>query len=272
MEERRGNLCTSELLVTIVDVNTFIGRYPYRDAGADAGELASELERVGVDRAWVSHLSAVFWRDPSAGNDALYDITAANPMFAPVVAVHPGLPGWQSVVDEANERGAVAVRCDPTFYGLAPAGGGVMALARAAGERRLPMLMAVRLEDVRQRHPNDRVEDLPAWAVRQIVRGATDARLVVTHADREFIEQVHFGLTPNEAHRVLWDISWIWGPPEDHLATLLETVGVERFTFGSGFPLRLAETPIAKLDLLAAAAATRAAIESENLQRFIAFD
>src|SRR2546427_7246134 len=30
-----------------------------------------------------------------------------------------------------------------------------------------------------------------------------------------------------------WDISWIWGPPEDHLETLLATVGVDRFVFGT---------------------------------------
>jgi hypothetical protein len=36
---------------------------------------------------------------------------------------------------------------------------------------------------------------------------------------------VHWGLTPEERRLVWWDISWIWGPPEDHLALLLETIG-----------------------------------------------
>ena len=92
--------------------------------------------------------------------------------------------------------------------------------------------------------------------------------LIVTHADREFVEQVHFGSTPEEARRILWDICWIWGPPEDHLATLLETVGIERFAFGTGAPLRLPENSVCKLDLLDLERADREAIESGNLRAF----
>ena len=94
-------------------------------------------------------------------------------------------------------------------------------------------------------------------------------RLVVTHADRELIEQVHFGSTPEESSRILWDISWIWGPPEDHLELLLQTVGPDRFTFGTGMPLRLPETSIAKLDLLNLDADARSAITAGNLTAFL---
>ncbi|HEU5303400.1 MAG TPA: hypothetical protein VFU40_02040, partial [Gemmatimonadales bacterium] len=61
-----------------------------------------------------------------------------------------------------------------------------------------------------------------------------------------------------------WDISWIWGPPEDHLEILLGTIGVGRFVFGTGQPLRLPETSVAKLDLLDLSGDQRAAIESGN--------
>jgi predicted TIM-barrel fold metal-dependent hydrolase len=96
------------------------------------------------------------------------------------------------------------------------------------------------------------------------VRSHPRLRLVITHADREFIEQVHWGATPEEASRLLWDISWIWGPPEDHLAHLIATLGAERFCFGTGTPLRLPETSVARLDLTPLSPADRAAIESTN--------
>ena len=137
-------------------------------------------------------------------------------------------------------------------------------LAAACGAARVPLLLAVRLEDARQRHPNDRASELPAAAIRALLRSDEDARLVVTHADRAFIEEVHFGSTPEAAARVWWDISWIWGPPEDHLETLLQTVGVQRFVFGTGQPLRLPEASVAKLDLLELTPEQRAAIESAN--------
>ena len=143
------------------------------------------------------------------------------------------------------------------------------ALAPGCAAAGLPLLMAARLEDGRQRHPNDRAEGLPPWAVRSLIRSNPELRLIVTHADREFVEHVHFGATPSEAKRMLWDICWIWGPPEDHLALLLRTVGVDRFTFGTGMPLRLPENSLCKLDLLDLAAEQREAIESANLNSFI---
>src|SRR5260370_28428779 len=124
-------------------------------------------------------------------------------------------------------------------------------LSAAWGAAHLPLIMAVRVEDGRQRHPNDYAAELPAAAVRALIRSDEDVRLLITHADRGFIEEVHFGSTPEEAARLWWDVSWIWGPPEDHLETLLATVGVARFVFGTGQPLRIPETSVPKLELLA---------------------
>jgi predicted TIM-barrel fold metal-dependent hydrolase len=122
----------------------------------------------------------------------------------------------------------------------------------------------VRLEDARQRHPNDRAGELPPWAIRTLIRTHPAVRFLVTHAERSFLEEVHFGSTPEEAARIWWDISWVWGPPEDHLQTLLGSVGIGRFVFGTGQPLRLPETSVAKLDLLDLGADERSAIESKN--------
>ena len=125
--------------------------------------------------------------------------------------------------------------------------------------------MTVRLEDARQRHPHDLVPELAAASVRALLRSDPDVRLVITHADRPFIEEVHWGSTAAEQARVWWDIAWIWGPPEDHLAHLIATVGVERFVFGTGQPLRIPENAVAKLDLLDLSQRDRAAIESGSV-------
>jgi hypothetical protein len=170
------------------------------------------------------------------------------------------------VLSEAVNAGAPAVRCDPLYAGLDPAGGEMRALTAACGAARLPLMLAVRLEDGRQRHPNDRAGELPAAAVRALIRSDADVRLLITHADRSFIEEVHFGSTPDEARRIWWDICWVWGPPEDHFATLLDTIGIDRFVFGTGQPLRLPENSIAKLDLLDLSREQRDAIESKNIQ------
>lgn len=247
------------------DVNAFLGSYPFRRVpGTSVVALLAAMDRTGIDEAWVSHLPGIFWRDPAAGNAWLLETTRSQPSLRPVLAVHPEIAGWEGVLRTALDAGAAAVRCDPTFYGMAPAGASMRALAAACGHAGLALMLAVRLEDGRQRHPNDHAAELPAAAVRALVRADPHVRIVVTHADRPFIEEVHFGSTPDEARRTWWDISWIWGPPEDHLETLLRTIGPERFLFGTGQPLRIPENSVAKLDLLDLTTAHRGAIEAGN--------
>lgn len=254
-----------------IDTNAFLGAYPFRRVpGTSPEAVIAAMDRLGIDEAWVTHLPGVFWRDPAAGNRWLFETCGRLARLKPVPAVHPGIAGWRDVLEAARGAGAPAVRCDPTHYGIDPSGQAVQAVGVACAAAGLPLVMAVRLEDGRQRHPNDRAAELPAAAVRALVRSDPRLRLLVTHADRPFIEEVHFGSTVEEASRVWWDICWIWGPPEDHLQTLLGTVGRERFVFGTGQPLRIPESAAAKLDLLDLTAAERAAIESGNAQALAA--
>lgn len=249
-----------------IDVNAFLGHYPYRRvAGGSPMGLLEAMDRTGIDQAWISNLSAVFWRDPTEGNAVVYGAAASQPRLRPVPAVHPSLANWPAVLEEAIDRGAPCVRVDPTFQGIDPNGKEMGALLSRSGERRIPLLLAVRLEDGRQRHPNDGAKELTPAAIRTLIRMDPAARVIITHADRECVEQVHFGSTPAEAARILWDISWIWGPPEDHLDQVVAAVGAERFCFGTGMPLRLPEASVAKLDLAGFDGSARQLIESGNL-------
>jgi len=253
-----------------IDCNAFLGAYPWRKVpGTSPDALVQALERTKIDFAWVTHLPSLFWRDPTEGNAWLYETARKEKRLKPVPTVHPGLAQWEQVIADAADAQAPAVRCDPLYLGLEPAGGEMRVLMAACGAARIPLMLAVRLEDGRQRHPNDRVPELAAAAVRALIRSDTDVRLLVTHADRAFIEEVHFGSTPEEARRIWWDICWIWGPPEDHLATLLDTIGAERFVFGTGQPLRLPENSVAKLDLLDMSPDKREAIESKNVRELV---
>lgn len=250
------------------DVCAFLGAFPWRRVpGTSSDALLAAMARNGIDEAWVSHLPSFFWRDPMEGNSWLYETAARHDRLQAVPAIHPGLPLWEDELERALAAAVPAVRADPTWFGIDPAGGAMRALSKACGARSVPLVMSVRLEDGRQRHPNDRVDELPAAAVRALVRSDPSVRLLVTHADRGFIEEVHFGATPDEAARIWWDITWVWGPPEDHLATLLNTMGPSRFVFGTGQPLRIPESSVARLDLLDLTPADRTAIESANAAR-----
>ena len=236
-----------------LDVNTFIGAYPFRYVPhPDPEVLVRVLAREGIARAWVGHLPSAFWRDPTHGNAQLY--AALEPhraVLAPAPAIRPDWPGWERALHAAVELGAPAVRVYPPQWGLGAGDRSLLGLCDACAEAGVSVVLTVKFEDLRQRHPMDVAGDLGAPAIRALVRRGR-ARVVVTAAGRELIEETHWSLTEEERARLFWDISWIWGPPEDHLAKLFRTIGSERFGYGTMWPLRLTQAPAANLALLPA--------------------
>ncbi|HXT15172.1 MAG TPA: hypothetical protein VN706_06050 [Gemmatimonadaceae bacterium] len=234
------------------DVNALIGPYPFRYVPhPDPDVLIRVLDREQIDRAWVGHLPSAFYRDPTQGNAELYRALERFPdRLQPVPTIRPDWPRWRDELRRAASANSPAVRAYPPQWGMGPHDAGMRELAIAAGEHRMALLLTVRFEDLRQRHPMDSAGDLSAASIRSLARAGERVRLVVTAAGREMIEEVHWGLTAEEQRRVYWDISWVWGPPEDHLAKLFRMIGSERFVFGTQWPLRLTQTPRANLDLL----------------------
>jgi predicted TIM-barrel fold metal-dependent hydrolase len=209
------------------------------------------LERESIDGAWVGHLPSAFYRDPSPGNRELFSVLEPHrDVLHPVPAIRPDWPRWEHALRAARDGGAPAIRAYPPQWGFGPHDPSMRELALAAGELGMALILTVRFEDLRQRHALDIAGDLSAAAVRALARAGEQVRLVVTAAGREMIEEVHWGLTMDEQQRVFWDFSWVWGPPEDQLAKLFRTVGSRRFVFGTQWPLRLAQNPLANLALL----------------------
>jgi predicted TIM-barrel fold metal-dependent hydrolase len=248
-----------------------VGEYPYRQLTNTSPDwLLSQLDRLGLDRAWVGYLPAILHRDPRPGNRVLSSLVSRHEdRLLPAPTVDPRLPGWEEDVNTAIQVGAPSVRAYPMHQGLDPVGGEMRVLAAALATAGLPLTLTVRFEDSRQRHPLDTALDLPAAAVRSLVRSDPEVKILVTHADRSLIQEVHFGLTAEESRRLIWDISWVWGPPENHLNLLFETIGLERFVLGSGMPLRIPDASIAKLDLIELSESDRAALMGGNLDRWL---
>ena len=250
-----------------IDVHTWIGPYPFRDVPhPDPEVLVRVLEREGVKGAWVGHLPSAFWRDPSTGNDTLFRALERWPdVLRPVPCVRPDWPEWERALRAVADRGAGAVRAYPSQWGLAPGDSAMLELSAACGELGLVLVVTVRFEDVRQRHWMDSAGDLTGAAIRSLARASERAHIVVCAAGRALVEEVHWGLTGAERARVWWDISWMWGPPEDDLAHLVRTCGGERFVYGSAWPLRLTQTPRANLALLPEDLAARTLTDADEI-------
>jgi hypothetical protein len=235
-----------------VDVNAFVGDYPFRAIPhPDPDALVRVMDREAIATAWVASLSGVWQRDPMPSNQELVRRLAPHaPRLRPVPIVRPDWPGWRETLAWCRDQNAPAIRAYPVHWGLAAGDPRLTQLAAECAGQAMALVLTVRFEDLRQRHDLDVAHDLPAATVRELARADTGARIIVTSGSRDMVEEVHWGLTPNEQSLIWWDISWIWGPPEDHLAHLFRTIGSDRFVYGTAWPLRLAQTPRANLALL----------------------
>jgi hypothetical protein len=242
----------AELPFADVDVSTWIGPYPFRDVPHPEPEvLVRVLQRERVRRAWVGWLPSAWHRDPAPGNRRLMEALAPHrAVLDPAVAVRPDWPHWTRELAIGLDGGATSVRVYPAQWGLGPGHPALVRLAGACAEAAVPLHVTVRVEDLRQRHAMDAVGDVPAATVRALARAGTGARLVVSGAGREFIEEVWWGLTPDERALISFDFGWVWGPPEDHFAALVRTIGDAPFVLGTQWPLRLVQQSRALLALL----------------------
>jgi hypothetical protein len=217
----------------------------------DPDALLRVMDREGIAFAWVGHTPSAFHRDPGHGNLELYRAVAAHrSRLSPAPSVRPDWPDWERELERAVLEGAAAVRAWPRQWGLAAGHPALRDLADACRSRRLPLILTVRFEDARQRHALDVAGDLDAATIRFVARAGTGVRLVVVAGGRALIEEVHWGLTPDERALTWYDTSWLWGPPADDFAHLLRTIGGERFVYGTGWPMRLAQVTRANLALL----------------------
>ena len=236
----------------MIDCAAYIGSFPFRELPhPEPDVLARVLAREGLDGAWVGWLPAPWQRDPLAANAALFAALAPHrDLLHPAPVVRPDWPRWERTLRDVVEAGAPAVRAYPMHWGMGPHDAGMRAFALACGEIGVPLVLTVRFEDLRQRSPLDVAGDLTGPHLRALARAGEKVRLVVTGAGKELLEETHWGLTVEEQARVFWDFAWVWGPPEDHFAHLLRTIGAQRFVYGTHWPLRLTQNSRANLDLL----------------------
>jgi hypothetical protein len=237
--------------MTRLDVHAWIGSYPWRHLPShDPAALRDMLAQEGFDGAWVGHLPSAWYRDPTQGNREL--VQALKPhagVLHPAPCIRPDWPRWRDELTFALDHGARAIRAYPMQWGLGPEHPAWLELGHAVAEAGVVLVLTQRFEDLRQRHALDAAGDLTAAHVRALAR-ATSARVIVGAAGRALMEETHFGLTAAEQRRVWYDVAWLWGPPEDELALMVETIGPARLVEGSGWPLRLAEQLRAARDLL----------------------
>lgn len=253
----------------LIDVNAHLGHYPFRRLNhRTAAELVALMDANGVDRAVVSSLHSIFYRDAHRGNEELYEETKPfAPRFIAVATVNPKYAGWRRDLDEAVQRwGMKAATLVPEHHGYALDDDlGRAALDRIA-ELGLPVVLTQRFEDRRQRHHWDVAEDLE---IKTLLKVAGE------YPNLKFLLSNWIGLDGGALAaaglkgRCLIDFARLHVMYLKDVPRLIATMGVESIAFGSHMPFDYAGPSLVKLaNLDGLPAADREKIAWRNAAEF----
>ncbi|GMU93426.1 MAG: hypothetical protein AMXMBFR4_24840 [Candidatus Hydrogenedentota bacterium] len=252
----------------IVDCNVFIGNYAFRRLRRnDATSVVAMMDRFGVDLACAASADAILYRDCQAGNEKLYEDTRAYAdRFHLYATINPAYAGWQRDLARCVDLGFKAVRLYPLHHGYSLSDPAGLAVIDAATEAGLPVSLPCRVEDVRQRHWMDIVDNLDPVFVLSVAEQRPKASYLLTESILGF---------PRESD--LWKRMHALGFHVEHsrMTSVLEksievmvgALGPDRVLFGTGFPFKTPSPAFLKLQLLDSDAEIKEQIAGGNALR-----
>lgn len=236
----------------IIDVNTFLGHYPFRRVRfTSAPDMIARMDAHGISAALVSSTHAVFYRDAQRGNEELLEaIRPFSKRLFPVGTVNPAYVGWERdlkwLVDEGRVR-AIALMPDHHGYRLSDLKG--TAALKEIAARGIPVVLVQRLEDRRQRHHWDVAEDLTQDELLTVATAHPTLRFVLINWVALKPERL---LAAGLRGRCLIDIARLGVVGSKDVPALIETLGPESIAFGSHMPFDYPTASLVKLSDLGA--------------------
>lgn len=231
----------------MIDANCMIGCYPFRRLPYDnVDALLSKMDELGIERAAVSRMEAVFYKDVQIANEELFRIVAAHrDRFWPIAVINPAFPGWEDDFARCLDLGMVAVRLHPNYHGYSPVATQAVKLVERAIDAKLPVVISVGVEDVRHQHPLFPVPNVPADDVAMLINYLPGATYLIVGAVYRECRAIEGALArPENVH---YELSRVQGPIGD-VDLLHQSVGASRLLFGSNLPVHVPESAKLSID------------------------
>jgi len=230
----------------IVDVNVNVSRWPFRRLPFDqTARLVTKLRQNHVTEAWAGSFDGLLHRDIGAVNASLATEcrTLGGGILRPVGTVNPALPDWREDLRRCQEvHGMHAIRINPNYHGYRLDDVECDTLFQLAGQRRMIVQLALKMEDVRTHHP---LLQVPTVDVEPL------AALVAKHPTVPLIVMNNYGTVRGDAAarlaatgQVYFEISH--AEQVGALEKLVQQVPSERILFGSHFPFFNLEATVLK--------------------------
>jgi len=236
----------------IIDVNTYIGHWPFRQVSDSTPEgLVNLMDKSGIDMACVSNINAIFYRNVQDGNEELAQQISSCKEFKdrliPFAIINPLYPGWKKdFIHCIDDLGMKGLELYPTYHQYNLANENAVELLNMAAERGIPVHLPCAIENIRQRHWMDTKEDITADSVARVLSLCPKTDFIITNGPSPDIANSLMPLSQKRQGKVYYDFSRV-----DLLFfrfdNFVKSVGADNVVFGSVMPLQYVDTQFAKL-------------------------
>ncbi|MFB3882979.1 MAG: amidohydrolase family protein [Armatimonadota bacterium] len=254
--------------MTLFDINAAIGHWPFRHVpNEQPAELRALLTAKGVSGAAVVNTHGLFYLDCHDANRELAEAIGDHlDFFVGVATLNPAYPGWERDLSVCRERlGLRALRLAPQYHGYRLGGPESVAIARAAAELAMPLLVPHRVVDTRGRHHLDVEETVGLAELAALWESVPEATVIMTEVDyygaKDLLREDGSLRYPN----LYLDLSRMY----ESLYGLPPDLAAERLLFGTGAPLKHITPALLKLQLAEVDEAARRRIASENARALL---
>lgn len=251
----------------MIDANAYLGNWPFRKLKYSTHfAFLEKMDALGIEKAVVSPLENVFYKDQLAGNRHLHSEVNHHPdQFLPAYTINPTFPGWEEdLAICVEEFGMRVMRLHPNYHQFSldsAEGKTVLDAARGHG---FVVIITTGLEDTRHHHPLVKVPDVPGEQVAAAVSAHPDVRFLVAAANFSGISAIWSQCAP--AQNLHFEISRVQGPVGD-IEKLCATIGADRVLLGTNLPLHVPEAATLAIEHAKITADERAKIEHGNAAR-----
>ncbi|HIE11617.1 MAG TPA: hypothetical protein EYP62_08385 [Kiritimatiellae bacterium] len=255
----------SLMLPMLFDMNTAVGHWPFRKVPHQtAEELRRMLEQAGFGGAAVANTHGLFYKNCHDANLELAEWLAPHgDFFAGVATLNPLYAAWERDLRACREKlGFRALRMVPQYHAYELSAPEAIAMATAATELGVPLLIPHRVVDVRQRHGFDTERTLGLDEIGALCAAVPEARVIVTEA--------------NFSGRMLLDEDGAFRYPGLYLessradiGSFPEPVAAERMVLGTGAPFKHLRPALLKLEIADLKPSSRERIGWTNGRRLL---
>lgn len=267
----------------LLDINAYVGHWPFQQFRYNTCEkLLDRMNKYGVDISVISNLNGIFYKNTQSANEELYDEIKCDKRFSdrfiPFAVINPRYAGWKEDFDLCiNKMGMKGIRVYPKYHNYKISDPALIELVKLARDRNVPVAFNVRMVDSRGTSwldiPFIYGSPVPEWTLKDIVpiiKEVPDARYIILN-----VTMFNFQEVSKEDAAVFKNSNTVFdtsGRAIKVISELFETVGKEKFAFGTHSPIFDYLTGLLRIESLRDSEAdevTKELLRSGNAKRIL---